>query len=99
LHTFGGTHADLPNGGLIQATDGNLCGTTQLGGASHWGNVFCLDSHGVLTTLHSFNLTNGAEPVAALLQAAHGKLYGTASQGGADDYGGDYGGTIFEIIP
>ena len=44
----------LPEGGLIQARDGNLYGTTLGGGAGGDGTVFRITPSGTLTTLHSF---------------------------------------------
>ena len=70
-------------GRLIQATDGNFYGTTNLGGANGVGTIFKMSASGTLTTLHSFGYTEGANPKAALLQGADGNFYGTASAGGA----------------
>jgi len=88
-------------GGLTQATDGNLYGTTQYGGASTacsagCGTIFEISpaSPYTLTTLHSFDGTDGSGPDAGLTQAADGSLYGTTQLGGAGD-----NGTIFEISP
>jgi uncharacterized repeat protein (TIGR03803 family) len=83
-----------PFAGLVQATDGNFYGTTQLGGASNDGTVFKVTPGGKLTTLHSFSGTDGSDPVAPLVQASDGNLYGTTQQDGA--YGA---GTIFRITP
>lgn len=82
----------LPYAGLIQATDGNLYGTTRSGGASGAGTVFKLTLSGNLTTLYSFSgAADGANPQATLVQAPNGSLYGTT-------YGGGTGsGTIFTI--
>src|SRR5262245_44675399 len=56
LHQFAGDCSDgcNPQGDLIQATDGNLYGTTQAGGTSGNGTVFKITTGGTLTTLHSF---------------------------------------------
>jgi uncharacterized repeat protein (TIGR03803 family) len=72
-----------PVGGVIQATDGNLYGTTSgYGGEGapplSYGNVFQLTLGGTLTTLHSFSLVDGAEPQATVFQATDGNLYGTS---------------------
>src|ERR1017187_8338556 len=79
LHSFDTTDA-TPMGGLIQATDGNLYGTTYFGGASDRGTAFKITPSGTLTTLYSFcpqgDCTNGADPSAALLQATDGNFYG-----------------------
>ncbi len=84
--------------GLIQATDGNLYGTTLSGGAHGNGTVFKITPGGTLTTLHSFcslsGCLDGEFPQTGLVQAANGNLYGTTILGGA--YGS---GTIFEITP
>jgi uncharacterized repeat protein (TIGR03803 family) len=89
-------HAARPSGGLIQATDGNLYGTTQDGGASGRGSVFRITPGGKLATLYSFcaqsGCADGETPAAALVQATDGNLYGTTELGGANALG-----TVFKI--
>ena len=88
------TDGSQPYGGLIQATDGSLYGTTELGGAYGFGTVFKITTAGTLTKLHSFNYTDGAYPVAAMIEGFDGNFYGASSQGGT--YGN---GTIFKMTP
>jgi len=79
---------------LVQATDGNLYGTTRAGG--HWGvgTIFKITPQATLTTLHSFDGADGAYPYAGLVQATDGNFYGTTSSGGVT-----YNGTVFNITP
>ena len=42
LHSFVNTDGSFPNAGLMQATDGNLYGTTTTGGVHNFGTVFRL---------------------------------------------------------
>jgi uncharacterized repeat protein (TIGR03803 family) len=98
LYTFsssGNTDGDGPDGALIQATDGNFYGATELGGANGGGTVFKITSSGMLTTLHSFcsqaGCTDGQSPQAPFIQATDGNIYGVAG-------GGAYGeGMVFKI--
>ncbi len=96
LHIFNGSDGAGPNGGLIQATNGNFYGTTICGGANGSsefcpdggnGTVFQITPSGTFTTLYSFcaesGCTDGAEPIAPLTQATNGNLYGTTDNGGA----------------
>jgi uncharacterized repeat protein (TIGR03803 family) len=83
-----------PYAGLVQATNGDLYGTTYSGGANNLGTVFKITLSGTLITLHSFDLTDGAYPEAALIQATNGDLYGTTSRDGFNGYG-----TVFKITP
>jgi uncharacterized repeat protein (TIGR03803 family) len=74
---------------LVQATDGNLYGTTHLGGLEGDGTVFQMTPAGTFTPLYSF--TNGIDsgfPFAGLVQGSDGSFYGTTTNGG---------GTVFEI--
>jgi uncharacterized repeat protein (TIGR03803 family) len=96
LHNFNFTDGEDPQGGLVQATDGNLYGTTYGGGAEGAGTVFRITPSGTLTTVYSFcarsGCSDGEFPYAALIQATNGSLYGTTTGGGAN---GD--GTVFKI--
>ncbi len=100
LHSFDGTDGYAPNGALLQGTDGNLYGTTALGGANDYGTVFKITPSGTLTTLHSFDNTDGATPFAALIQGTDGNFYGTTSNGGAYSCEAQgLCGTVFKITP
>jgi uncharacterized repeat protein (TIGR03803 family) len=92
LHSFDGTDGVNPYGALVQATDGDLYGTTQGGGVNGLGTVFKITPTGTLTTLHSFGGTDGAAPNAALIQATDGNFYGTTYALGAND-----DGTVFSL--
>jgi uncharacterized repeat protein (TIGR03803 family) len=90
---------------LIQAADGNLYGTTTLGGNGcntygGCGTVFRITPQGKLTTLYAFHGTDGAGPYAGLVQATDGNFYGTTAYGGTDapDCAGACG-TVFKITP
>jgi uncharacterized repeat protein (TIGR03803 family) len=98
LASFNGTNGSNPYAGLVQATNGDLYGTTVVGGAYNNGTVFKITQSGTLTTLYSFcaqsGCTDGANPYAGLIQATNGNLYGTTGYGGAYN-----SGTVFKIAP
>src|SRR5262249_20109725 len=76
---FDGTDGGFPAAALVQATDGNLYGTTEGGGVIGQGVVFKLTLGGTLTKVRSFCYgANGENPQAPLIQATDGNLYGTA---------------------
>jgi len=108
LHTFcsksGCKDGGIPYAGLVQATDGNLYGTTIAGGANcvsdgGCGTVFKIAPSGTLTTLHRFDGTDGASPYARLVQATDGNLYGTTDFGGANCVSDGGCGTVLKITP
>jgi uncharacterized repeat protein (TIGR03803 family) len=80
---------DLPFAGLVQATNGDLYGTTYFGGTNETGcgTIFKVTPSGTLTTLYRFcgtdSTDSGMLPEALLIQATDGDIYGTTSGGGA----------------
>lgn len=83
LYSFAGTNdGAYPWGGLVQARDGNLYGTTQSGGIYGFGTVFQIAPTGDLNTIAQFDGYQGAEPSSAMIQATDGNLYGTTEEGG-----------------
>jgi uncharacterized repeat protein (TIGR03803 family) len=98
IHTFTVTEGASPNG-LIQGLDGQLYGTTMLGGAgcADCGTIFSMAPDGSgFVVLHQFVGTDGSSPAASLLQGVDGTLYGTTMYGGP---GGNGPGIVFAIQP
>ncbi|HMF91884.1 MAG TPA: choice-of-anchor tandem repeat GloVer-containing protein [Candidatus Angelobacter sp.] len=98
------TQKNCPDGlspsGLMQASNGNLYGTTNLRGANHGGTIFELTPSGKFTTLYSFcaqaNCADRSRPVGALVQGVDGKLYGVTENGG-DTFCASGCGTMFQV--
>jgi uncharacterized repeat protein (TIGR03803 family) len=90
-----------PEDALVQASDGNLYGTTSTGGALSTfyqsGTLFRITTKGVFTKLWDFNATapsvNGISPYGGLIQASDGNLYGTTTAGG----GTPNSGTVYQL--
>ena len=82
-----------PYAGLVQGKDGNLYGTTPVGGGVGYGTVFKISTSGAYTNLYSFTDANdGWLPLAQLVQGNDGYLYGTTAGGGTNN-----DGTVFKI--
>jgi uncharacterized repeat protein (TIGR03803 family) len=96
LHVFDKTDGAAPTGALIQASDGNFYGTTQVGGAYNQGTIFKVTPTGTVTTLYSFcpqtHCNDGANPYGGLILGSDGVFYGTTFNGG----GGNHG-TVFSL--
>lgn len=92
------TNGDDPRTNLIQARNGSLYGTTNVGGTGvALGTIFQLTTGGTLTTVHNFcqitpNCNDGAGPegFGSLIQATDGNLYGATRNGGANGNGTIY---------
>jgi uncharacterized repeat protein (TIGR03803 family) len=85
-----------PAGALVQGSDGELYGTTFMGGGMGClGTAFRLDLDGVVYKIvRRFSQTgdDGCNPQDALVRASNGCLYGTTQNGGACDQG-----TVFKM--
>jgi uncharacterized repeat protein (TIGR03803 family) len=95
-----------PEAAWVQATDGNLYGTTASGGPNNHGvggTVFKLTPNGTLKTLYDFcaqtNCADGAFPGAGLVLGADQNLYGVTTYGGGTTQCNLGCGTVFKITP
>lgn len=94
LYSFtGGVDGGSPRASLIVGKDGNLYGSTYLGGSSGFGTLFRVTTAGVLTTLHSFTgKVDGSFVEAPLVETQAGTFFGVTDTGGAHGLG-----TIFKL--
>jgi uncharacterized repeat protein (TIGR03803 family) len=83
LHLFNYTDGGNPGTAPIQASDGNLYGTTGGGGTPGSGTIYRITLTGTFTTLYNLNPNNGdgAAP-AGLVQHTNGTFYGSTIRGG-----------------
>jgi uncharacterized repeat protein (TIGR03803 family) len=97
LYAFGQSSAGFgPVGGVIADRQGNLYGTTALGGTGHGGTIFKIAPDGTETTLYSF--ASGSEsfdPWGGVILDKQGNLYGTTM------FGGELGnsGSVYKLAP
>jgi len=88
-----------PVGPVVQASDGNLYGTTSAGGNDHVGAIFMVNPKtGDHYCVHGFSTkpTDGHSPEAGLIQVKHGPYAGMLA--GTTSEGGEYGGGILFIV-
>lgn len=100
LHSFtGGADGGNPYSGVIAGSDGNLYGTTYLGGNADAGVVYKLTPAGQETVLYSFTGgTDGGNPYAGVIEDPSGNLYGTTLAGGSAPLGYT-GGVVYRLSP
>jgi uncharacterized repeat protein (TIGR03803 family) len=109
LYNFsGGSDGGYPTGGLVRDAQGNLYGTTWIGGGNAntcnpysmpvgCGVVYKLDPSGKQTILHTFaNQADGGFPNSDLIIDTAGNLYGTTTSGGDQTCSC---GVVFKITP
>jgi len=78
---------------LVQASNGNLYGTGNDGGANKCGGIFEITPAGSLLNTYSFNCTSqGGDPGGPLIQASDGNFYGLTPGDGKYDFG-----TVFRM--
>jgi uncharacterized repeat protein (TIGR03803 family) len=98
VNAFTSTGGALPEGALIDGSDGALYGIGREGGTSARGTVFKVTTAGVRTRIVSFTGTAGASPGSTprgpLVLAANQNYYGVTASGGSSDKG-----VLFKISP
>jgi uncharacterized repeat protein (TIGR03803 family) len=98
IHRFHGSDGQRPTASLIFDAQGNLYGTTYLGGAYGAGTVFELSPSGTgwkEKVLYSFNTSGDLQaPLSAVIFDGSGNLFGSCNFGAAHGQGG-----VFELTP
>jgi uncharacterized repeat protein (TIGR03803 family) len=105
LHTFTDDAGQgwAPWGTLVADSDGNLYGTSSVGGMYGMGTVYRFNlKTRQYSTLYSFSGPDGRDPIGRLFRDSSGNLFGATYYGGISDCIGDEGygcGTVFKLDP
>ena len=87
---------EFPTGGVVLDSNGNLFGTTSIGGSANSagdGTVWEVPARTISPrTIEVFAGTNGSDPQGAMVADSFGNVYGTTTAGGSE-----MGGTVFEM--
>jgi uncharacterized repeat protein (TIGR03803 family) len=98
LHDFSASADDgrMPYGRLIEASDGNLYGTTHGGGAfNDGGTVYRIGLDGTFAVLHSFGAAGDTDsPIAGVTQGKDGNLYGVTCSTAVDGFSAVFSMTL-----
>jgi len=98
VHSFTGPLAGgaYPQAPVVQDADGNLYGTTEMGGGLHRGTAWRVSPAGQFNMLHSFTggTFDGSNPWAPLLITG-GKIYGVSMTGNVP--GSANAGAVFQL--
>jgi uncharacterized repeat protein (TIGR03803 family) len=93
LHSFAGPDGSDPRSTLAIDAQGNLYGSTTLGGEDGEGTLFEIGAAG-FATVHEFHFQDGGGPRGGLLIDADRNVWGTT------EFGGEFfGGTAFVLDP
>jgi len=91
LHNFTSnpsTSGAGPTAGLVLGSDGNLYGTTSIGGLNGYGTIFRLKTTGAgFSVIYNFAKSDGANPNSTPLLHTNGVIYGLTAAGGLYDDG------------
>ncbi|GAB3649635.1 hypothetical protein GCM10028791_15500 [Echinicola sediminis] len=88
LIDLGSSLGSLPQGSLVEYSDGKLYGMTSAGGVNGFGTIFSITLSGEFTKLVDFDGANGKSPVGDLVMSINGDvLYGATFYGGKHDKG------------
>jgi uncharacterized repeat protein (TIGR03803 family) len=105
IHNFtAGNDGAQPVSGMILDPQGNLYGTTTMGGPYGWGTVFRLSPPvaGGWTETELFDFTFGTDggyPIGGLVMDTEGNLYGTTFYGGSTSCMEVSCGVVFKLAP
>lgn len=81
-----------PRCALLEGADGQLLGTSELGGVGGAGTVFSIakDGTGLVVLKNFLSGFEGGQPIAGLTRGSDGRYYGTTSTGGPNGGGAVY---------
>ena len=98
VYSFGAVNNDAvePLGTVIRGKDGNIYGTTKVGGAHGLGTLFQVTPGGAERVVYSFGATatDAAQPTDGAIQGSDGNFYGITHQGGQNGTG-----AVFRVSP
>jgi uncharacterized repeat protein (TIGR03803 family) len=94
LYSFGREEAQSPLCTLVQQADGSFVGTSNIGGASGYGEIFTITPSGTMHVLHQVDISDGGiSPPSGVVRGTDGNYYGILAPVGNSN------GVFYRILP